>query len=76
MFSSLKPMDYIAHEAPLPYIISQNMLKFMSTESVVLSNHLNPCYLLLVCLQSSPVSGLFQLVSSLHQVAKVLELHS
>ena len=66
----------IAHEAPLSYIISQNMLKFMSIESVVLSNHLNPCYLLLVCLQFSPVSGLFQLVSSLHQVAKVLELYS
>ena len=38
------------------------------------SNHLILCCLFSSCLQSFPVSGLFQWVTSSHQVAKVLEL--
>ena len=52
---------------------SQSLLKLISTESVMLSNHL-------ILLSPSPPTfslsqhqGLFQWVSSLHQVAKVLE---
>ena len=32
-----------AHQASLSFIISWSLLKFMSTESVMLSNHLTPC---------------------------------
>ena len=32
-----------AHQASPPFTISQNLLKFMSVESVVPSNHLIPC---------------------------------
>ena len=53
----------------------QSLLKFMSIESLMLSNHLILCY------PPSPSAfshsqhqGLFQRVSSLHQVDKVLEL--
>ena len=62
----------VARQAPLSSIISQNLLKFMSIELVMLSNHLILCYPLLF-LQSFPSSGL-QGISSSHQVAKVLEL--
>ena len=37
-----------AHQAPLSSVISQNLLKFMSIKSVMLSNHLILCYLLLL----------------------------
>ena len=62
-----------AHQASLSFTISQSLLKLMSTESVMPSNHLTPL------LPSSPPAlslsqGLFQWVSSSHQVAKVLEL--
>ena len=46
----------------------------MSIESVMPSNHLIPCAPFSSCLQSFQASGLFQWVSSLYQVAKVLEL--
>ena len=48
----------------------------MSIESVMLSNHLFLCrpILLLPLLCPSKQEGLFQLVGSLTQVAKVLEL--
>ena len=52
--------------------ISQSLLKVMSTESVMLSNHLILCHPF--CLQSFQPQGLFQWAGSLHQVAKVLEL--
>ena len=45
----------------------------MSIELVMPSNHLIFCYPLLLPTLSQH-QGLFQLVSSLHQVAKVLEL--
>ena len=62
-----------AHQAPLSTTNSQSLLKFMSIESVTPSNHLilsspSPGFNL------SQHQGLFQWVSSLHQVAKGLEL--
>ena len=64
-----------ARQAPLSFIISQNLLKFMSIESMMLSNHL------ILCCPPPPVAinlsqhqCLFQGVSSSHQVAKVLKL--
>ena len=50
--------------------LSQSLLKFMSVELVMASNHLIPCCSLLLNL--SQHQGPFQWVSSLHQVAKVL----
>ena len=52
---------------------SWSLLKLMSIESVMPSNHLILSHPLLLP-QSSPASGFFQGVSSLHQVAKVLVL--
>ena len=64
-----------ARQDPLSSSISRRLLKFMSIELVMLSNHL------ILCRPPSPLSfnlsqhqGLFQWVSSSHQVAKVLEL--
>ena len=37
-----------AHQAPLSSTVSQNLLKFMSIESVMLSNHLIFCHRLLI----------------------------
>ena len=47
--------DRLARLAPLSSIISQSLLRFMSIESVMLSNHLILCHPLL-CLQSFPAS--------------------
>ena len=57
----------------LSITISWSLLKLMSTESVMPSNHLILCRPILSCLQSFPASGSFLCVSSSHQVAKVLE---
>ena len=62
-----------ARQASLSIINSQSLLKPMSIESVMPSNHLILCRPLLLDLQSFPALGSFQWVSSLHQVAKVLE---
>ena len=65
-----------AHQASLSFSISQSLLKFISIESVMLSNHL----ILHLSLPSpftfnlSQNQGLFQCVLSLYQVPKVLEL--
>ena len=63
-----------AQLASLSFTISQSLLKFMSIESVMLPNKPHPLP------PPSPFAfnlsqhqGLFQWVSSLHQVAKVLE---
>ena len=37
-----------AHQAPLSFTISQSLLRFMSIESVMLSNRLTPCHPLLL----------------------------
>ena len=54
--------------------IAQSFLKLMSTESVMPSNHLILPLPSPPALSLSQHQGLFQWVSSLHQVAKVLEL--
>ena len=62
-----------AHQAPLSSTISQSLLTFMSIESAMLSNHLILCHPLLLLPLISLLQGLFEWVSSSHQVAKVLE---
>ena len=69
------------HLASLSLTISQSMLILMSIESVIPSKHLILCYLLLLLPSIFPSirvfsneSGLFQSVSSLHQVTTILEL--
>ena len=63
------------HQASLSFTISQSLLRLMSIELVMPSNHL-----ILSCLPSPPAfnlsqhQGLFQGVGFSHQVAKVLEL--
>ena len=64
-----------ACQAPLSFTIFQSLVKLMSIESVKLCNHLIP----LLWPSPFPCSlsqhqGLFQWVSSFHQVVKVLEL--
>ena len=48
-----------AHQVPLSSITSQSLLKFMSIESVMLSNHLIVSHSLLIFPQSFPASGSF-----------------
>ena len=64
-----------ARQASLSITNSRNLLKLMSIESVMLSNHFIVCRPLLLspALTLSQHQGLFQGVSSSHQVAKVLE---
>ena len=62
-----------AHQASLSIINSWSLLKLMSFESVMPSNHLILCRPLSSCLPSSQHLGLFQWVGSLHQVAKVFK---
>ena len=64
-----------ACQASLSITDSQNLLKLMSVESVMPSNHLILCHLLLLppSINLSQHQGLFQWVSSSHEVAKVLE---
>ena len=62
-----------AHQASLSFTISQSLLKFMSVESVMLSNHLILYHPSPFAFNLSQHQGLFQWVSSLHPVAKVLE---
>ena len=62
-----------ACQASLCSTISQNLLKFMCIELLMLSNHLILCYHLFNVSQNQ---GLFQWVSCLHQEAKVSKLSS
>ena len=48
MSNSLWPQRTAAHQIALSSTISQSLLKFMSTESVMLSNHLILCHPLLI----------------------------
>ena len=82
-FSSVQPLSRVrffvtpstaAQQAALSIINSQSLLRLMSIESVMPSIHLNPMS------SPSPLAfnlsqhqGLFQGVSSSHEVAKVLE---
>ena len=69
-----EPMDCSTPASPVP-TASQNLLKLMSIELMMPSNHLILC-----CpspaLNLSQHQGLFQGVNSSHQVAKVLELQA
>ena len=49
------------HQASLSFTISWSLLKLMSIESVMPSNHLILCHPLLLLLQSFPASGSFQM---------------
>ena len=48
-----------ACQASLPFNNSQSLLKLMSIELVIQSNHLVLCHPLLLCFQSFPASGSF-----------------
>ena len=48
MSDSLPTPWTVAHSTPLSFTLSQTWLKFMSIESVMLSNHLIPCHPLLL----------------------------
>ena len=48
-----------ACQTPLSFTVSQSLLKLMSTEMVMLSNHLILCHPPLLYLQSFPASGSF-----------------
>ena len=64
-----------ARQASLCITNSQSILKLMSIESVMPSNHLTLCLpLLLLPSVFSQHQGLFKWVSSLHQVVKVMQL--
>ena len=63
-----------AHQAALPFTVSQSLLKFLSIESVMTSNHFILCHPLLLLPSIFPHIRIFFRVSSLHQVARVLEL--
>ena len=63
------------HKASLSFTISQCLLKFMCTESVMPPNHLILCHSLLFLLSIiSQPWGLFQRVGCSHQVTKLLAL--
>ena len=82
MFSSVQSLSYVqlfvtpwtaVHQASLSITNSQTLLKLMSMESVMPSNHLILCRPPSPGFNLSQHQGLFQRVSSLHQVAKVSE---
>ena len=62
-----------ARQDSLSITNSQSLPKLMSIESVMPSNHLILCHPLPPALNLSQHQGLFKWVSSLHEVAKVLE---
>ena len=64
----------VAHQASLSITNSQSLLKLMSIESVMPSNHLILSSPSPPAFNLSQHLGLFQWVGFLHQVAKVLEL--
>ena len=61
-------------QTSLSSFISQNLLRLMSIESVIPSNHLIPYHPLLLLRSIFPSIRVFSNESTLHQVAKVLEL--
>ena len=63
-----------ACQASLSFTISQSLFKFMSTELVMLSNHLILYHLLLLLPSIFAIIQVFSNELVLHQVAKVLEL--
>ena len=63
-----------ALQASLSFIISLSLLKLMSIESVIPSNHLIFCCTFSTCPQSFQHQSILQRFTSSRQVAKVLEL--
>ena len=63
----------VAHQASLSFTISRNLLKLMFIELMTLSNHLIPSLPSPPAFNHSKHQSLFQWVSSLHQMTKVLE---
>ena len=63
-----------AHQASLSITNSRSLLKLMSVEPVMPSNHLILCRPLLLPPSIFPSISLFKWVSSSHQEAKILEL--
>ena len=63
-----------ACQASLSFTISRGLLRLMSIEPVMPSNHLILCCLLLLLPSIFPSISLFQWAGSSHQVATVLEL--
>ena len=61
-------------QASLSFTISQSVLRFVFIELVMLSNHLILCCPLLLPSVLSQHLDLCQCVSSLHHMAKILEL--
>ena len=55
-----------AHQAPLSFTISQSLHKLMSIDSVIPSNHLILCHLLLLLLSIFPSIRVFSNESTLH----------
>ena len=81
-FSSIQSLSHVwlfatpwiaARQAFLSITNSWSLLKLMSIESVMPSNHLILCRPLLLLPSIFPSLGLFQWVSSSHQVARLLE---
>ena len=69
------PGLHAAHQASLSFTVPWSLLKLMSIESMMLSNHFILCPLSSShALNLSQHQDLFQWVSSSHQVAKALEL--
>ena len=62
-----------ARQASLSITNSRSSLRLTSIESVIPSSHLILCHSLLLLPSIPPSISLFQWVSSLHEVAKVLE---
>ena len=73
MSNSLLPIT-VACQVSLSISISLSLLKLMSIESVIPSIHLILSSPSPLALNLSQHQGLFQLVNSLQQVAKILEL--
>ena len=74
MSDSFAAPQTIAWQTSLCFTVSWSLLKLRSIESVMPSNHLVQCCPFLLLPSIFPNQGLFQWVSSSHQVAKVLEL--
>ena len=70
---SLQPW-IAAHQTSLSFTISWSLLKLMSIELLMPSNHLFLCGPLLLLPPIPPSISLFKWVNSSHEVAKVLEL--
>ena len=52
----------VVFQASLSFTVSRSLLKFMSVESVMLSNHLILCLTFFFCLQSFPISEYFSVI--------------